>query len=61
MPEMDGLEAAQHISQIEQPPTIIFTTAYDEYTSEAFNVSAVAYLLKPVRERNLKEALVLSG
>lgn len=57
MPGMDGLEAAQHISQIEEPPAIIFTTAYDEYALDAFNVSAVAYLLKPVRERNLREAL----
>ncbi len=57
MPGMDGLEAAQHISQITEPPAIIFTTAYDEYALDAFNVSAVAYLLKPVREKNLKEAL----
>lgn len=57
MPSMDGLEAAQHISQIEEPPAIIFTTAYDEYALDAFNVSAIAYLLKPVRERNLREAL----
>ena len=57
MPGMDGLEAAQHISQIEEPPAIIFTTAYDEYALDAFNVNAIAYLLKPVRERILKEAL----
>ena len=57
MPGMDGLEAAQHISQMEGPPAIIFTTAFDEYALQAFNVSAVAYLLKPVREANLKEAL----
>ncbi len=57
MPGMDGLEAAQHISQLEDPPAIIFTTAYDEYALDAFNVSAVDYLLKPVRENHLKGAL----
>jgi len=57
MPGMDGLEAAQHISQIDEPPAIIFTTAYDEYALEAFKVNAVGYLLKPVREQHLKEAL----
>jgi len=57
MPGMDGLEAAQHISQIKQPPAIIFTTAYDEYALEAFNVNAIDYLLKPVRESNLKAAI----
>lgn len=57
MPGMDGLEAAQHISQMDQPPAIIFTTAYDEYALEAFNVSAVDYLLKPVRESALKQAI----
>jgi two-component system response regulator AlgR len=57
MPGMDGLEAAQHISQLQDPPAIIFTTAYDEYALDAFNVSAVDYLLKPVRESHLKDAL----
>jgi len=57
MPVMDGLEAAQHISQIEQPPAIIFTTAYDEYALEAFNANAVDYLLKPVRGSDLREAI----
>ncbi len=57
MPGIDGLEAAQHISKIEEAPAIIFTTAYDEYALEAFNVHAVDYLLKPVREKDLKTAL----
>lgn len=57
MPGMDGLEAAQHISQLKNPPAIIFTTAYDEYALEAFKVNAVDYLLKPVREQKLAEAI----
>jgi len=57
MPGMDGLEAAQHISKIEEPPAIIFTTAYDEYALDAFNVSAIDYLLKPVRGQDLQAAI----
>ncbi|MDQ7049065.1 MAG: response regulator [Enterobacterales bacterium] len=57
MPGMDGLEAAQHLSQIDSPPAIIFTTAYDEYALKAFDVSAVGYLLKPVRTEALEEAI----
>lgn len=57
MPGMDGLEAAQHLSQLETPPAIIFTTAYDEYAIQAFDVQAAGYLLKPVRQDDLKIAL----
>jgi two-component system response regulator AlgR len=57
MPGMDGLEAAQHLSQLDTPPAIIFTTAYDEYALQAFDVQAVGYLLKPVRVDDLKTAL----
>lgn len=57
MPSMDGLEAAQHIAQLDTPPAIIFCTAYDEYALQAFHVQAVGYLLKPVRSEELKEAI----
>lgn len=57
MPGMDGLEAAQHIMKQDNPPAIIFITAYDEYALEAFKVHAVDYLLKPVRAENLLESL----
>ena len=57
MPGMDGFEAAQHLSQLDTPPAIIFTTAYDEYALQAFDVQAVGYLLKPVRLDDLKIAL----
>ncbi len=58
MPAMDGLEASSHISQIDDAPAIIFTTAYDEYALEAFNVNAIDYLLKPVRRQKLEEAIL---
>lgn len=57
MPGMDGLEVARHLVDMDDPPAIIFTTAYDEYALEAFKVNAVDYLLKPVRQERLGEAL----
>lgn len=57
MPGMDGIEAAQHLSSRDEPPAIIFCTAYDEYALEAFKVDAVGYLMKPVRAEELKVAL----
>jgi len=57
MPGMDGIEAAHHLSAKEEPPAIIFCTAYDEYALEAFKVDAIGYLMKPVRANDLEEAL----
>ena len=57
MPGMDGIEAANKLSELETPPAIIFTTAYDEYALKAFDSHAIAYLLKPVRKEKLDKAL----
>ena len=57
MPGMDGLEAAQHLQSMEEPPAIIFTTAYNDYALQAFDTHAVDYLLKPVRLERLVDAL----
>lgn len=57
MPGMNGIEAAEHISKLEHPPAIIFCTAYDEYAVQAFKVNAAGYLLKPVRQEDLINAL----
>ncbi len=57
MPGMDGIEAAHHLSSKDEPPAIIFCTAYDEYALEAFRVDAIGYLMKPVRAVDLAEAL----
>ncbi|MDE2051865.1 MAG: response regulator, partial [Gammaproteobacteria bacterium] len=45
MPGMDGIEAARHLSTLEEPPAVIFTTAYDQYAVNAFETRAVGYLL----------------
>lgn len=57
MPGMDGLEAARHLMQMEEPPAVVFCTAYEEHAMEAFNVQAVGYLLKPVRREDLVNVL----
>src|SRR3990172_718632 len=56
MPGMDGLEAAMHLMGMERPPSVIFTTAYDQHALDAFAVNAVDYLLKPIRRDRLADA-----
>ncbi|MDH4104905.1 MAG: LytTR family DNA-binding domain-containing protein [Gammaproteobacteria bacterium] len=57
MPGMDGIEAARHLRLLDDPPAVIFTTAYDEYALAAFESEAVGYLLKPVRREKLERAV----
>lgn len=57
MPGMDGIEVAQHLQKLHRPPAVIFTTAYDTYACQAFEVNAVDYLMKPVRAERLRAAL----
>lgn len=57
MPEMDGLETAHHLARLEQPPAIVFCTAYDEHALSAFEAAAVDYLVKPVRAERLASAI----
>lgn len=61
MPGMDGIELAARLDALEQPPAVIFCTAYDEYALQALQHQAVAYLLKPVRESELQRALAGAG
>lgn len=61
MPVMDGLEAAQHLATLENPPAVIFTTAYGDHALAAFEAHAVDYLLKPIRKERLRQALDKAG
>jgi two-component system response regulator AlgR len=61
MPGIDGIEAAKHMNVLEQPPAVIFTTAFDEYAMKAFDAQAVGYLLKPIRKEKLAAALTHAG
>jgi two-component system, LytTR family, response regulator AlgR len=58
MPGMDGLEAAHHLNRLSKPPAIIFTTAYSDHALEAFETHAVDYLVKPIKQERLEEALL---
>jgi len=57
MPGLDGIEVARHLNSLENPPAVIFATAYDEYAIDAFEANAVGYVLKPVRRERLEKAL----
>lgn len=58
MPGMSGVEAAKAITEeAVKQPLFIFTTAYDEYAMDAFDIEAIDYLLKPYEERNFQRAI----
>ncbi len=57
IPGISGIEIARTLKENENSPYIIFTTAYDEYAVEAFQLSAVDYLLKPISDQRLQESL----
>src|SRR5438067_3124913 len=54
MPRINGFEM---LELIEQPPAVIFTTAYDEYAIRAFETHAVDYLLKPFSRERFDKAI----
>ena len=54
MPKLTGFEM---LELLEDPPVIIFTTAFDQYALKAFEVNATDYLLKPFSESRFAEAL----
>ncbi len=57
MPIMDGLEVARHIAKLVAAPKLIFTTAFDQYAVQAFELNAIDYLLKPIKQERLLAAL----
>jgi two-component system response regulator AlgR len=57
MPVMDGIETAGHLQKMIPPPAIIFTTAFDAYAIQAFDMNALDYLLKPIRLERLQAAI----
>ncbi len=54
MPKLTGFEM---LELLEEPPVIIFTTAYDQYAIKAFEVNAADYLLKPFSKERFEEAV----
>jgi DNA-binding LytR/AlgR family response regulator len=57
MPGLDGLDLARALARFREPPRVVFVTAYDEHAVEAFDLRAIDYLLKPVRQERLAEAV----
>ncbi|WP_169084690.1 response regulator [Paenibacillus sp. PL91] len=57
MPDINGLEAAEYIQQMDSAITIVFVTAFSEYAVEAFEVQALDYLLKPVYPARLAKTI----
>jgi DNA-binding LytR/AlgR family response regulator len=57
MPGLTGLDLAQVLSRFRSPPPIVFVTAHEEHAVAAFELRAVDYVLKPVREERLAEAV----
>ena len=54
MPKINGFEM---LELVEEPPAVIFTTAFDEYAIKAFESHAVDYLLKPFNKERFDKAL----
>src|SRR6201985_16200 len=54
MPKINGFEM---LELIEQPPAVIFTTAFDEYAIRAFETHAVDYLLNPFNKDRFDKAI----
>ena len=54
MPKINGFEM---LELVEQPPAVIFTTAFDEYAIKAFEAHAIDYLLKPFSQERFDKAI----
>ena len=57
MPGLTGLDLARVLGRFRQAPVVVFVSAYDDHAVDAFEVKAVDYVMKPVREQRLREAV----
>jgi DNA-binding LytR/AlgR family response regulator len=57
MPGLNGLELASVLGRFQVPPAVVFVTAHMQHAVDAFELRAADYLLKPVREQRLREAV----
>jgi two-component system, LytTR family, response regulator len=57
MPAMGGLEVVRQLKHGKRLPAIVVVTAHDEHALQAFEAGAIDYLLKPVRQERLSEAV----
>ncbi len=54
LPDMSGIDL---LRLLKTPPAVVFTTAYDQYAIQAFELQAVDYLLKPFSRERFRQAL----
>ena len=55
--QMPGMTGFDLLEQLERPPVVIFTTAFDRYAIDAFGANSIDYLLKPIEPERLDRAL----
>lgn len=55
--QMPGKTGFDMLAELDRSPVVIFTTAYDEYALKAFEVNALDYILKPIDQHRLADAL----
>lgn len=61
MPGLDGLEVSRILSEMSRRPLVVFTTAFQDYAVEAFEVEAVDYILKPYSQERVRKAVAKAG
>ena len=57
MPGLDGMALARVIARFSTQPQIVFVTAHEQHAVDAFTLGATDYVMKPVREARLAEAI----
>src|SRR3970282_378421 len=55
--QMPGKNGFELLEELDSVPTVVFTTAYDEYALKAFEYNAMDYLLKPIEPQRLEETI----
>lgn len=55
--QMPGKNGFQMLEELDSVPTVVFTTAYDEYALKAFEYNAMDYLLKPIEPKRLEDTI----
>lgn len=57
MPGLSGVEIARLVRKFVRPPRVVFVTAHEKHAVDAFELGAVDYVLKPIREERLRESI----
>lgn len=57
MPGVNGMQFAEALTKFKNLPAVVFVTAYGDYATNAFDVNAVDYLVKPVEVDRLRQAI----